>query len=79
MGPYPLPHTPSPNPLTLFDRKGGPAGPPFRSLLGVGRGVWGEGRDLRSLALLPDRILYVICRAKCIIEKSIMSLAQLKT
>ncbi len=49
----------SPNPLTFFDGSRA-AGPPFQSLLRVGRGVWGEGRDLRSLALLPEKILHVL-------------------
>ncbi len=64
MGPYPLPGTPSPNPLWgVFPEKVGVA-PPFSGLLRVGRGVWGEGRDLRSLALPPLKFLYSLCRAK---------------
>ncbi len=54
-GPYPLPQTPSPNPLRVLAGGGGPESPASPSQLRrVGRGEWGEGRDLRSLALPPQ-------------------------
>ena len=49
-GPYPHPQAPTPNPLC----KGRPNGSPL--LMGVGRGVWGEGRGRRPLALSPHLI-----------------------
>ncbi len=52
----PFPQTPTPNPL--WEKTAGEAGadgPGFPSqLLRVGRGVWGEGRDFKSLALPPQ-------------------------
>jgi hypothetical protein len=63
--PCPLSQTLSPNPLSFFRleiRAPARLSGPF---CGLGGGVWGEGRDLRSLALLP--------------EKSCLSLAELRT
>ncbi len=46
--------TPSPNPLWReFPEKVESKTSTFSAPLRVGRGVWGEGRDLRSLALPP--------------------------
>ncbi len=55
-GPYPLPQAPTPNPLRGFilAGEGGATGSAFsRPLKGLGGGAWGEGRELRSLALPP--------------------------
>ena len=56
-----------PHSLDIFDGKSGRR-PAFPVLRRVGRGAGREGRDLRSLALLPESILHILCEAKCIID-----------
>ena len=45
MGCYPLPHTPSPNPISLGNLGRGHRPGPDQKLKGLGEGGWGEGRE----------------------------------
>ena len=63
MGPYLLPQS-----LDFFERKVGPLARLSSPICGLGEGSGGRTGNLRSLALLPERILYVLCRAKCLID-----------
>ena len=56
--PCPLPHNPHPQPLKGISLAGAGGTQRFRlhqPLKRVGRGVWGEGRDFKSLALTPQQ------------------------
>ena len=63
MGPYLLRQS-----LDFFERKVGPLARLSSPFCGLGEGSGGRTGNLRSLALLPERILYVLCGAKCLID-----------
>ena len=73
MGPYPLPHTPSPNPLTLFDRKVGPLAHLSGPFCGLGEGSGGRpvgarhASPLRPWPSSQKEFFMYFAEQKCII------------